>query len=91
MTLLVKVGKVTLQTPIHVMPHEFLYNLLLGRPCIHEMNVVTSMLHYMLKYIYSNKVYTMKVDPKSENYLQFDKGMESPLKILIPSSKVEHL
>lgn len=68
--LLVKVGKVMLQTPTHVMPHNLSYNLMLDRPWIHEMNVVPSTLHHMLKYIYNNKVHMVKDDPKFENFLQ---------------------
>lgn len=65
-TLLVKVGKVVLQNLIHVMPHDLSYNLLLGRPWIHEMKRVPSMLHHSMKYIYNNKVYMIRFDPKSE-------------------------
>lgn len=72
------------------MPH-LSSNILLGKPWIHEIHVVPSMLHHMLKYIYNNKVYTIKFDTKLKICLQTDKGMGSPLKTLEPTSKVEPL
>lgn len=88
-TLHVKVGKVTLQTLIHVMPGNLSYNLLLGRPWVHAMNAIPSTLHYLVKYVYNNKVYTIKVGPHPEICLHAEKNKESPLKILIPTSKVK--
>lgn len=61
-TLPIKVGLVIMNTPIHVMPRPLNYNLLLGRPWLHEMHVVPSTLHCKVKFIHNNGIYTLHVD-----------------------------
>lgn len=67
------VGVATLNTPIHVVPHELSCNLILGRLWIHAMNGVPSTLHKKIKHIYSNKVYTLDADPKPYSILPLEK------------------
>ena len=69
-TLPIIVGPVTLPTPIHVMLGNLTYNLLLGSPWIHSMQVVPSTLHRQVKFIYNNKTYTLLADTKSQELLR---------------------
>lgn len=71
------------------MHHNLSCNILLGRPWIHAINGLPSTLHRSMKYIYNNKVYTLKANPKSEN--RFEAGMTNPLSTLTPTTKVEPL
>lgn len=73
-TLPITIGKETLQTPVDVMPHDLSYNLLLGRQWIHEMNGMPSTLHRKMKYLYNNKVHTIKADPQLDSFLIEKKG-----------------
>jgi hypothetical protein len=61
-TLPIKVGLVILNTPFHVMPRSLHYNLLLGRPWLHEMHAIPSTLHRKVKFIHNNMVYTLHAD-----------------------------
>ncbi|GLJ36816.1 hypothetical protein SUGI_0742690 [Cryptomeria japonica] len=69
-TLPITVGPVTLPIPIHVMSGNLTYNLLLGRPWIHGMQVVPSTLHRQVKFIYNNKTYTLIGDTNFQACLQ---------------------
>ena len=90
-TLPITIGEATLQIPIHVMPHDLSYNPLLGRPWIHEMNAMPSTLDHIMKYVYNNHIYEIEIDPKPKSCLHLEKGATSPLKILIPTSKIDPL
>lgn len=57
----VRVGPIVLPTPTHVMQGNLTYNLLLGIPWIHSMQVVPSTLHRQVKFIYNNMAYTLLV------------------------------
>lgn len=70
------------------MPQDISYNILLGRPWIHEMHAIPLTLHHLMKYVYNNKVYTIKAEPEPESCLHTKKDKESPLIILISTSKV---
>ena len=90
-TLPITIGVATLQTPIHVMPYDLSYNLLLGRPWIHEMNAVPSTLHRIMKYVYNNKIYQVEIDLEPESCVYLEKGATSPLRTLIPTSNIDPL
>lgn len=55
------------------MPDDIYYNILLMRPWIHEMNGVPSTLHHIMKYVYNNKVYTLKYDHELESCLMAER------------------
>lgn len=74
----IKVEKVTLQTMIHVIPNDLSYNLLLGRPWLHEMHVVPSTLHCIMKYVYNKKIYTIIVDIEPYDCLKIEIGKGTP-------------
>ena len=63
-----RVGPKTLLTPIQVIDEKLSYNLLLGRPWIHVMRVVTSTLHRCLKFERDGQVHKIEVDRKPFNY-----------------------
>jgi hypothetical protein len=87
-TLPIRAGKLMLQTPIHLMPHDLSYNLLLGRTWIHAMNGVPYTLYRKMKYFEENKVYTLDEDPKPNSFL-IEKNKENPLKTLTSTIQVE--
>lgn len=66
----IKVGHVTLPTLIHVISGELTYNLLLGRPWIHSMQVVPFTLHKQIKFIHNNTTYTLLGDTRFQVILQ---------------------
>lgn len=76
-TLLVKVGPVTIPTPIHVMSRELTYNLLLGRPWIHSMQAIPSTLHWQIKFIYKNRTYILLGDTRFQACLQTSSSKSS--------------
>jgi hypothetical protein len=41
-------------------------NLLLGRPRIHDLHVVPSTIHHIMKYVFNNKAYKIGIDPEAE-------------------------
>lgn len=49
-TLTVTLGPQTIETYFHIMSGKISYNLLLGRPWIHYMDVVPSTMHGYLKF-----------------------------------------
>lgn len=81
----IKVGLVTLPTPIHVMPNHLNYNLLLGRPWIHAMKAVPSTLHCTIKFVYYNELHTIKDDPNPRDVVHDEVGCISPFKTMILS------
>lgn len=78
-TLLVKVGQVTLPTPIHVMSTELIYKFLLGRPWIHGIEVVPSTLHRQIKFIHNNTTYTLLGDTRFKACLQTSSSKSSSI------------
>lgn len=82
----IKVGPMTLPTPIHVIPNHLNYNLLLGRPWIHAMNVVPSTLHRTIKFIYNNELHSIKADSSPYNFTYDEVGYISPFSTMIPSA-----
>lgn len=75
----IKVGPVILPTPIQVMLNSITYNLLLGKPRIHAMQVVPSTLHYSIKFIYNNKMYTSYADTNLQACLKTSSDSKSSL------------
>lgn len=73
----IKVGPIALPTPIHVMSGELKYNLFLGRPWIHSMQVVPSTLHRQIKFIYNNTTYTLLGDTRFQACLQTSSSKSS--------------
>lgn len=65
-----KVGPITIPTLMHVMSGPLSYNLLLGRPWLHALGVVSSTLHGSLKFVANNQVVTVKVDPEAMQLCQ---------------------
>ena len=55
----IKVGTQTFNSTFYVMDIRPLYSCLLGRPWIHNVDVVTSTLHQMLKYPVQGKIITV--------------------------------
>lgn len=51
------------------------------------MNVVPSTLHPVKNYVYKNKVYTLKTDPKHEIFLSTKKEGQNPLEVLEQEEK----
>jgi hypothetical protein len=88
-TLPIIVDKATLQTIIHVMPHDLSYYLLLDRPWIHEINGVPSTLHFTMKYFYNKKIHMIEANPKPNSCLNIEKGKENPLKTLTPTIQLK--
>ena len=78
-TLPIKVGLFILNSHIHVAHGPLNYNLLLGRPWLHAMNVVPSNLHQKITFIYNNMICTLHVDTKTSSCLNFEeeKNQES--------------
>ena len=58
-TLPIKVSLVILNTPIRGMLGPLNYNLLLGRPWLHEMHAIPSTLHHKVKFTHNNMMYTL--------------------------------
>jgi hypothetical protein len=88
-TLPITVVKETLQNHFHVMPYEISYNIILGRPWIHDMHVMPCTLHRIMNYVYKNKVYKVDIFIELESFLKVKKGIMSPLKTLILTSNIE--
>lgn len=59
-----KVGPVTSQILTHVMLGPLSYNILLGRPWLHALGVVSSTLHGSVKFVANNQVVIIKADLK---------------------------
>ena len=58
------VGVRTLATKFQVVESRFSYNMLLGRPWIHDMEAIPSTLHGRFKFEYQRKVHTILGDSK---------------------------
>lgn len=58
-TLPVTLGIRTIQINFHVLSGKLSYNLILGRPWLHDMDVVPSILHGQLKYEYEGRIHTI--------------------------------
>lgn len=65
-----KFGPITIPTLVHVMPSPLSYNLLLGRPCLHALGVISSTLHGVVKFVADNQVVTVRADPKAMQLCQ---------------------
>lgn len=71
------------------MLEDLSFNLILGKPWIHEIHIVPLTLHHKMQYVHNNKFYQIEMDPKMESFLQFEKGTTSPLNTLMPTSKID--
>jgi len=61
-TLLIKVGKKTLNTLFYIMDGKPSFNLILGRPWIDDMEGVASTLHRCFKFTFEGNVYKIEAD-----------------------------
>lgn len=53
------------------------------------MHAVHSNLHHKMKYVYNDKIYQIEIYHEPKSCLQVEKGMASPLNILIPTSNIK--
>lgn len=67
-----KAGPITIPTLLHVMSSPLSYNLLLGRPWIHALGAMSSILHGLVKFVTNNQVVTIKADPDAIHLYQID-------------------
>lgn len=58
-TLLIKIGEVSKKVEFHVMDIPASFNLLLGRPWLHDMGAIASTLHQKVKFLDGNKIITV--------------------------------
>ena len=61
---MITIGVRTLATKFQVVEFRLYYNMILGRPWIHDMEAIPSSLHGRLKFEYQGKVHTILGDPK---------------------------
>lgn len=65
-----KVKPVTIMTLVHVMPSPSSYNLLLGRPWLHSLGVVSYTLYGFVNFVANNQVVIVKDDPDAMQLCQ---------------------
>jgi len=63
-TIMITTGVRIIPSKFQVVNSKFSYNILLGRPWIHDMEVVPSTLHGRLKFEFQREVHTILADPK---------------------------
>jgi len=63
-TIMITIGVRTILPKFQVVDSKLSYNMLLGRPWIHNMEVVPSKLYGRLKFEFQGKAHTIVVDPK---------------------------
>lgn len=63
-----------------VVDNDLAYNTILGRPCIHQMEVVTSSLHKVLKFPKNDVVEVVLGDQKIVRTCYIDSVKETPFK-----------
>ena len=64
-TIMVTTGVITIEIKVQVVESKLSYNLLLGRPWLHDMDAVPSTVHGRLKFEYQGEVHTILGDLES--------------------------
>ena len=64
-TIMITIGIKTIAIKFHVVESKLSYNMLLGRPWIHDMDAVPSTLHSRLKFEFQGEVHIVMGDPKA--------------------------
>lgn len=73
-TISFQVGPITIETPCQVLDLDLPYNILLGRPWIHSLQVMSSTYHQCIKFPFNGREITIKGDSQPFQYCKLLEG-----------------
>lgn len=81
MILPIRVGPLQKDRARQVLDLDLSYNILLGRPCIHDIQVVPSTYHQCLKFPYNGKEIMISID---SNPFQYCSNLKPAQDVIVP-------